>query len=226
MEDVEFIKREELLKSNGLISNDELTIICRAQIYKHFEYENYGFKERSIDDQLSQLKLDNGETLDSANLPDFTIKVGGTILKANKKILASKSNVFYDLFNCKPKSLQIPIVEINKYSVEAVKLMINYINGDDISGIENMASEIIAIADEYQLDILKYKASLYLSLNLTIKNVCERFMLGSKFSSKQLCASCRTFITNNYEALIQNKNWKNFVINNLQLVEKLSLKSI
>uniref|UniRef100_A0A0K0F6K5 BTB domain-containing protein n=1 Tax=Strongyloides venezuelensis TaxID=75913 RepID=A0A0K0F6K5_STRVS len=79
--------------------------------------------------------------------------------------------------------------------------MLRYIYTDDVSDMGNMANELVAIAVEYGLCRLKAFAVKYLCNDLTIENVCKRFIFSEKFSCEELKECCQKFINCNSEDL-------------------------
>uniref|UniRef100_A0A0K0FNX4 Speckle-type POZ protein-like (inferred by orthology to a human protein) n=1 Tax=Strongyloides venezuelensis TaxID=75913 RepID=A0A0K0FNX4_STRVS len=221
-----FIERDFLLnESNGLLINDKLTILCEAEIIE-VKSENHDNSETSINITIpqSKLPLDYGEMFESSFLTDCVIKTGNTKINAHKVILCARSSVFSDIFKNTLEKSQTSTIEIEGFSVEVVKEMLKYIYKDEVSNISNIASDVLAIADKYKLDRLKVIAAKSLCADLTIENVCKRFILSEKFSSKELKEFCQPFIINNAESLIKTKEWKKIVENHPFLVESLFLK--
>uniref|UniRef100_A0A0K0F6K4 BTB domain-containing protein n=1 Tax=Strongyloides venezuelensis TaxID=75913 RepID=A0A0K0F6K4_STRVS len=91
--------------------------------------------------------------------------------------------------------------------------MLRYIYTDDISDIKNMANEMLAITNEYELDKLKDIAVRHLCSDLNIENICERLILAETFSIDELKERCQKFIIGNPESLRRTKHMEEFIRN-------------
>uniref|UniRef100_A0A0N5C013 BTB domain-containing protein n=1 Tax=Strongyloides papillosus TaxID=174720 RepID=A0A0N5C013_STREA len=95
-----FIKRDFLLcKNNGLLINNEFTILLELSVVD--ELANHNYPRTPTSNRVAQLRfsLDIKNTFDSSILIDCIIKVKDTEINVHKAILAARSPVFYDIFN-------------------------------------------------------------------------------------------------------------------------------
>uniref|UniRef100_A0A0N5CBT9 Speckle-type POZ protein n=1 Tax=Strongyloides papillosus TaxID=174720 RepID=A0A0N5CBT9_STREA len=221
-----FVNRDFLFsKWSGLLVNDRLTILCETEIIE-LGPEKHDNSETSINITIpeSKLSLDYADMFGSPFFTDCSIKAEDTEIKVHKVILCARSSVFSDIFKNTLEKLQTNVIEIEGFSVEVVREMLKYIYKDEVSNIQSMAADVLAIADKFKLDRLKVIASKYLCGDLTIENACERFILSEKFSSQELKEFCQTFIIDNAEHLTTTKEWEELVKNHPFLVESLFLK--
>uniref|UniRef100_A0A0N5B3M8 MATH domain-containing protein n=1 Tax=Strongyloides papillosus TaxID=174720 RepID=A0A0N5B3M8_STREA len=224
----EFVKRDFLLnKSNGLLINDKLTIICEAEIID-LKTENCDNPETSINISIPQSKLllNYGNMFDSSLFADYIIKVGNTEIKVHKAVLASQSPVFYDILNSTSEESQKNIIEIKDFNAEVVKKMLKYIYKDEVSDIRDMEDEMFEIASKYELHRLKVISEQFMCNSLSIENVCERFALSDKYPTERLKEHCEELILKNLEFLIETSEWKKFVFVRPLLLESLFSKSL
>uniref|UniRef100_A0A0N5C3N5 BTB domain-containing protein n=1 Tax=Strongyloides papillosus TaxID=174720 RepID=A0A0N5C3N5_STREA len=224
-----FVKKDFLHnRSNGLLFNDELTIVCEAEITE-LKSENHDSTETSVKNittSHSQLPPDLGSTFDSHLLTDCILKVEDSEFKVHKAVLAAQSSTFCNIFNDTSENSQMNIIEIKDFRPEVVQGMLDYIYKDEVSNVRNMASEMLAIAAEYELDRLKAVAVECLRGDLTVENLCERLILSEKFSSKELEGSCQQFIFDNAENLRKTRNLEEIFKNHPSLAESLFWKSL
>uniref|UniRef100_A0A0N5C010 BTB domain-containing protein n=1 Tax=Strongyloides papillosus TaxID=174720 RepID=A0A0N5C010_STREA len=223
-----FVRKDFLLNdSNGLLINDKLTILCEIEIIDvKSEYHNN--PKTSINATIPQSKslLNYGKMLNSSLYSDCIIKVKDTEIKVHKVVLAAQSPIFSNILKSKLEESGTNVIEIENFRVEVVREMVKYIYTDEVSDIQNMANEVLEIADKYGLDRLKAISAQYLCRNLTIKNVCERFALSEKCSIQSLKECCMEFIIENDECLMETKEWKEFVLIHPLLLESLFLKAL
>uniref|UniRef100_A0A0N5CG76 BTB domain-containing protein n=1 Tax=Strongyloides papillosus TaxID=174720 RepID=A0A0N5CG76_STREA len=117
-----FIKKEFLLnESNGLLINDQLTILCEVEIMNHDNPET----SINVTIPRSKLSLDYANLFDSTLLYDCVIKVEDAEIQVHKAVLAARSPVFYDIFNSTSDQSQTNIIEIKDFRVDVVREMLN-----------------------------------------------------------------------------------------------------
>uniref|UniRef100_A0A0K0FG94 Speckle-type POZ protein-like (inferred by orthology to a human protein) n=1 Tax=Strongyloides venezuelensis TaxID=75913 RepID=A0A0K0FG94_STRVS len=222
-----FVKKSLLLdRSNGLLVNDKLTILCETEIFE-LKSENHDNPQTSMNISIPQSKLsfDYGNLYDSPSFYDCVIKVEDKKIKVLKAILAARSPAFHDIFTSASDEPQTNIVEIKDFSVEVVEKMLKYIYKDEVSDIEDMANEIFEIANKYKLDRLKAISEQFMCNSLTTDNVLERFALSDKYPTERLKKCCEELILKNMECLLKTKDWKKYIHSNPSLLGKLFLKS-
>uniref|UniRef100_A0A0N5C282 BTB domain-containing protein n=1 Tax=Strongyloides papillosus TaxID=174720 RepID=A0A0N5C282_STREA len=223
-----FVNRDFLLnESNGLLINNKLTIFCEAEI-SELRSENHDNSETSINITIPQSKLVSNycNMFESSLFTDCIIRVEGTEIKAHKAVLAAQSSVFYEVFCNSKEEAQTDVVEIKDFRSEVVREMLRYIYTENVSNIQNIAGDVLAIADRYKLDRLKAISERSLCYSLDIMNVCERFALSEKYSTGTLQECCQELILDNAAWLAKTKEWKKFVLVRPLLLESLFLKSL
>uniref|UniRef100_A0A0K0EYA7 Speckle-type POZ protein-like (inferred by orthology to a human protein) n=1 Tax=Strongyloides venezuelensis TaxID=75913 RepID=A0A0K0EYA7_STRVS len=103
----DFVKRSVLLsKSNGLLINEKLTILCELKIIDPDD------SEASINVVIpkSKLSLDYGKLFASSSFTDCIIKVKDSNIKVHKAVLATRSPVFHGIINSKSKNSQKNVI--------------------------------------------------------------------------------------------------------------------
>uniref|UniRef100_A0A0K0F353 Speckle-type POZ protein-like (inferred by orthology to a human protein) n=1 Tax=Strongyloides venezuelensis TaxID=75913 RepID=A0A0K0F353_STRVS len=223
----QFVKRDFLLnESNGLLTNNKLTIQCEAEI-TDLKTENHDNPQTSMNISTPQSKLsfDYGNLYDSSSFYDCVIKVEDTEIKSQKAILATRSPAFHDIFINASDESQTNIIEIKDFNVEVVEKMLKYIYKDEVSDIQDMANEIFEIANEYKLDGLKAISEQSMCDSLTIDNVLERFALSDKYPTERLKKCCEELIIKNIDHLKETEEWQKYIHSNPSLLERLLFKS-
>uniref|UniRef100_A0A0N5BHN7 BTB domain-containing protein n=1 Tax=Strongyloides papillosus TaxID=174720 RepID=A0A0N5BHN7_STREA len=240
-------------ESNGLLINDQLTILCEVKIIdpRHRNYdsseitypkteesdnieiidpktENHDNLDASINitTPQSKLSLDYGNMFDSSIFYDCVIKVEDTEIKVHKAVLAARSPVFYDIFNSTSDQSQTNIIEIRDFNIEVVREMLKYIYTDEVSDIQDMTNEMFEIANKYELDRLKAISEQSMCNSLSVENVLERFALSDKYPTERLKECCEELILKNLEYLTKTKEWEKFIFSCPSLLGSLFLKSL
>uniref|UniRef100_A0A0N5CBU0 BTB domain-containing protein n=1 Tax=Strongyloides papillosus TaxID=174720 RepID=A0A0N5CBU0_STREA len=218
-----FVKRSFLLnKSNGLLINEKLTILCELEIFDPND------SEASINVAIpkSKLSLDYGNMFDSPSFTDCIIKVEDTEIKVHKAVLAARSPVFHEIFNSKSRNSQKNVIKIETFPVEVVKEMLRYIYKDEVENIQNLAKEMFEISNKYKLQRLKAISERSMCRSLSIGNVCERFAFSETHMIESLRECCQELILKNLGCLIETNEWKEYVLARPLLLESLLLKSL
>uniref|UniRef100_A0A0N5BZA4 BTB domain-containing protein n=1 Tax=Strongyloides papillosus TaxID=174720 RepID=A0A0N5BZA4_STREA len=211
----------------GLLSNDKLKILCEAEIIE-VKSENNDNPETSINVTIPESKLlsDYSNLFDSTLFTDCIIRVGDTEIKVHRGILATRSPIFHKIFNSTPENSQTNVVQIEDFSVGAVREMLKYIYKDEVTNIQNMADEMYKISNKYELHRLKAISEQSMCNSLSIENVCERFALSETYPNEKLKDLCQEFILKNIECIIRTNKWKKHVLVRPLLLERLLLKSL
>uniref|UniRef100_A0A0N5BM38 Speckle-type POZ protein (inferred by orthology to a human protein) n=1 Tax=Strongyloides papillosus TaxID=174720 RepID=A0A0N5BM38_STREA len=223
-----FVKKDFLLnEANGLLSNDKLKILCEVEIIE-VKSENNDNRETSINVTIPESKLssDYSNLFDSTLFTDCIIRVGDTEIKVHRGILATRSPIFHKIFNSTPENSQTNVVQIEDFSVGAVREMLRYIYKDEVTNIQNMADEMYKISNKYELHRLEAISEQSMCNSLSIENVCERFSLSETYPNEKLKDLCQEFILKNIECIIRTNEWKKHVLVRPLLLESLLLKSL
>uniref|UniRef100_A0A0K0F349 Speckle-type POZ protein-like (inferred by orthology to a human protein) n=1 Tax=Strongyloides venezuelensis TaxID=75913 RepID=A0A0K0F349_STRVS len=224
----QFVKRDFLLnESNGLLTNNKLTIQCEAFI-SYLKTENHDNPEKTTNITIpqSKLSLDYGNMLDSPLFYDCVIKVEDTEIKVHKAVLAARSSVFCDILKGTSEELQTNIIEIKDFNVEVIKKMLKYIYTDEVSDIQNMANQMFEIANIYELDRLKAFSEQSMCDSLTTDNVLERFALSDKYPTEILKKCCEELIIKNIVFLKETEEWQKYIFTNPSLLNRLLFKCL
>uniref|UniRef100_A0A0N5B405 BTB domain-containing protein n=1 Tax=Strongyloides papillosus TaxID=174720 RepID=A0A0N5B405_STREA len=127
-------------------------------------------------------------------------------------MLACRSDVFYAMFSNKCRESQSHLIEMKDFPLEVVKEMITYIYTDTSPNLEVMTSEILAIAEKYNLGGLKVMAEDCLCNDLDMENVCEYLEIGEIYNADSLKEKCMDFICMNISGIVNTKSWNSLVI--------------
>uniref|UniRef100_A0A0K0FQ10 Speckle-type POZ protein-like (inferred by orthology to a human protein) n=1 Tax=Strongyloides venezuelensis TaxID=75913 RepID=A0A0K0FQ10_STRVS len=223
-----FVKKDLLMKkTDGLLFNDKLTILCEVEVID-LKSENNVNPETSISIKIpdSKLTADYGNLYDSSFFYDCIIKVENTEIQVHKAILAARSPVFCEILKDKSEASQTNIVEIKNFSTEIVRNMLKYIYTDEVSVIQEQANQIFEIANEYKLDRLKAFSEQSMCNSLTTDNVLERFALSDKYPTERLKECCEELILKNMNHLKETEEWEKLIVVRPKLLQSLLFKSI
>lgn len=188
------VKKNTVTDANSnLLVEDQLKIQCSLNI---------------LDGKINELPLLFQNNLESERLfhdkdfSDAILNVDGEELKVHKAILASKSPVFYAMFCNNTKEANDNLVEINDFSFDVIKDMVQYIYTGDVKDLEKHPEDLLAAADKYCIEGLKLLCCRYFHDNLNIENAVEYFLLSERHHLKNFACFVENFISDNlYEVL-------------------------
>uniref|UniRef100_A0A0N5BE46 BTB domain-containing protein n=1 Tax=Strongyloides papillosus TaxID=174720 RepID=A0A0N5BE46_STREA len=175
-----FIRIDYLLdQSSGLLINGNLVLSFEVFFINNNNIIKNHFATLFGNDKTLP-KPDNhlNQTLQEQQSADCIIVVGKYNFYVHKQKLINRSPVFCTMFKHELKESITGIIEIVDFDVDVVKEMLDYIYTDEAPNIKEMATDVLAIADKYELDGLKSMAKNCLFWNL-IQNNFANFLLSN-----------------------------------------------
>uniref|UniRef100_A0A0N5B2C3 Speckle-type POZ protein (inferred by orthology to a human protein) n=1 Tax=Strongyloides papillosus TaxID=174720 RepID=A0A0N5B2C3_STREA len=214
-----------LLQSNDneLLPNGDLTVGC--EIFYYCDRVNTaGFSKKSeINESVNVLLNDIAGMCESPKFSDCIINAEGCQFNVHRCILASRSEVFDSMLSDKQYEPIPTIIEINGFSSEVVDEMVRYLYTGTSPNMDedDMAYEMLEIAEKYNLKRLKFMAEESLLYNLSIEDACRCLVHSELHSSGFLKEWCLRFIYLNAENIVNTEEWKEVVNNHPSLVARL-----
>jgi len=213
--------------SNKFLSNGALKLKCNFSIYasevSHIQKENpKRFKgTTSLSTDLSSLWQDQ-------YLHDFMIKCEGKTFPCHKAILASRSKVFKAMLTQEESLERIKNeVEIKDCSHEALESFLEFLYTDGLADeTPYNSTELLILADKYNVASLKNKCELALSETLTNLNAIQLLSTASLISAKTLLKNAATYIAKNHRELVGSDDWAEMVKTNPQAMDAIFKASL
>uniref|UniRef100_A0A0N5B4K8 BTB domain-containing protein n=1 Tax=Strongyloides papillosus TaxID=174720 RepID=A0A0N5B4K8_STREA len=217
-----FINRSDLLKRKSkLLPGDRLTV-CFEIFYLCDDINTYGLsKATPIKEPLNIFLNDMSRMVDSSEYYDCIIKVGNHELNVHKCILDARSEVFRSALKRKRVEPESNIVEMNDFRLGVVKDMVNYLYTGKSPRIDEIATEMLEIAEKYKLEGLKMIATESLLRSLNVENVCEYLEKSELYSAEVLKEFCVRYIYLNAEEVVKYEKWRKIVNFYPLLLEKI-----
>ena len=154
----------------------------------------------------SDLAADISRFLTSSSNEDVTFIVGQREFPAHKLILAARSPVFAAMFEQEPLN-RIEIAEIQPDIFEA---LLRFICTDQVDNLtEETSKALLAAADRFSLDTLKWNCEEFLKQILTTANCCELLLLARSLEAINLKKSAIREIRCSAEEVMKTEEWKN-----------------
>ena len=127
---------------------------------------------------------------------------------AHKVILASKSPIFAKMFEHQMQESVNNHVVIDDIDPEVLKEMLVYTYIDQTSKIEEMADDLLYMADKYQLDHLKALCEQHLTCSLQVNNASRIVQLAFTHNAPQLRKNALKFIAKNAAEVRATEEWE------------------
>nr|CAD2143741.1 unnamed protein product [Meloidogyne enterolobii] len=186
------VSLKKLLKDNGA-----LVLCCEVEI----DYYN------PIDDlQINVYR----KMFEQEMFTDCVIKIGDQIINTHRCILAQNSEVFYNMFkqNGMIESLNREVF-ISDTSPECFRAMLEFFYSGNInkSLMENHVDDIFAVANKYQVELLKHECERFMCSKIDAKNISKYFNIIQLYGAPTLEKACKTYIQNN-KNFINSEEWK------------------
>uniref|UniRef100_A0A0K0FG82 Speckle-type POZ protein (inferred by orthology to a human protein) n=1 Tax=Strongyloides venezuelensis TaxID=75913 RepID=A0A0K0FG82_STRVS len=205
----QFFERNLLLDSDSkFLVNDTLTLGCKIFYFCGAENTVNTPTNNNGNESLNTFSNDFEKMLQTSKFRDCVIKVKDSEINTHRSILAGRSGTFDSILAGKQKESTPIVIEINDFSLEAVKAMIKYLYTDKLPEMDDMACEMLAIGNEYLLNELKSKAEESLINSLSKDNVCDHLVLSESNSAEVLQEWCLRFIYLNPEIMVDSSKWE------------------
>ncbi|EFX75919.1 hypothetical protein DAPPUDRAFT_26442, partial [Daphnia pulex] len=124
-----------------------------------------------------------GELYESKKFSDVVINVGGREFQAHKNILATRSQVFYAMFEHQTTEKLSNNVVIEDIDPDVFHELISYIYTGRmplVAKMDQMAIGLMAAADKYLLDQLKIECENHLIRQMSADNCLELLLLTDR----------------------------------------------
>merc|ERR1719290_253684 len=148
------------------------------------------------------------ELLQTGELADVDVTVGGRVFRCHKAILGARSPVLKAAFVHNMVEKATGKINIDGIESNTVEDMLKYIYGGKIENLEDKATKLLAAADQYDLKLLKKKCEELLCKSLNISNCLDYLILADMHSTDILKPLVIKFVVENSREVVTQENWK------------------
>uniref|UniRef100_A0A8D8MGS4 Speckle-type POZ protein-like A n=1 Tax=Culex pipiens TaxID=7175 RepID=A0A8D8MGS4_CULPI len=159
--------------------------------------------------------------LQSEQFAELTITAGQQIFRAHKTILVARSTVFAAMFQHDMQESQrneFTIVDVEPKVFEEV---LRFIYTDKVKELPQMAHELLAAADKYDLARLKVMCEIQLFEGISAESATKTLIFADLHRAKELKARAIEFLSRNLKAV---SNWVEFCREKPDLVAEIMEK--
>ena len=130
---------------------------------------------------------------------DFKIESeDGVEIPCHRVFLASRSNVFFTMFESQMKEASEGKIKLN-YNSEVLQSFVDFFYESSVKAdiLLKYHEEFLNLSEQYDLELLKLLTEYVLIKNLSVQNMAEYFMLADLFNAQELRDAARKFLINN-----------------------------
>ncbi|GAB2289897.1 hypothetical protein Dimus_024198 [Dionaea muscipula] len=140
----------------------------------------------------------------SDDLPDAPIL-------ANKFVLASRSPVFKAMLKTAMEESISGTIKISDVTHDSLNAFVNYLYTADVFLDEKIASDLLVLADKYQVKHLNELCQRYLVSILNWDNSVSNYCFAYKYSAEKLLEASLSIITNNMDKFMNGDDYRELV---------------
>ena len=220
-------KNDQPVLCNVSLNNFHTCVFCEVAIL----YMDSGLDELYTCHKLSHLSLPNtiGKDLKAVlsfdatekqkNFSDISLVVSRNqenkednlapvTFPVHKAILAARSPVFAKMFEHEMQESLTSRVELSDIDPEVVKEMLVYIYTGRVPKIEEMANDLLYVADKYKLHHLKSLCKQHLTYKLQVNNAARIIQLAYLHNAWTLRKNALQFISMHVAEVRATKEWE------------------
>lgn len=155
----------------------------------------------------STLVTNLASLLQNDQFADLTISVSSETFRAHKALLVARSSVFAAMFQHDMQEAQRNQITIKDMEPKVFREVLRFIYTDQVEGLTQMACELLAAADRYDLARLKVMCEIALFEGITVGSATKTLIFADLHRAKELKAGAIQFIGQHMKAMA---NWGEF----------------
>ena len=166
---------------------------------------------KMIEFQLKKkLSHDFAKYLKDPDSSDVILYVDNVVYPAHKFVLLDRSPVFAAMFQHDMAESRMNAVDIPHIKINVFELALKFIYTGDVNGVELFASELLAFADQYQLEQLKDRCEDVMIDKLSHLNALNYLVLADLHYASKLKETAVEYINENKKMLTATPEMKDF----------------
>lgn len=207
--------RENILRvENRLLGEDQsLNIRVEVTVFGEVKATNPSLEPKFVsysDTQLNKFGLshDLASLFEKKKHCDMTIIAKDNVqIPCHKAILISRSDVFEAMFDHETKEKKSNEVDIDDLEPIVLKEMLRFMYTDTIPNIARHATDLLIVADRFNLGKLKMLCEDHLVEKISIKDVGAFLTYSDMANAAKLKTACLEFVAANPVEVIANESW-------------------
>uniref|UniRef100_A0A0E0JA21 BTB domain-containing protein n=1 Tax=Oryza nivara TaxID=4536 RepID=A0A0E0JA21_ORYNI len=177
--------------------------------------------KREIDDLRSRLHFLRlpSPSLDASSLSHSDLLLHA--IPAHRVILASRSPVFRAMLENEMEESRSGIIKIYDVSYDVLRAFVHYMYTAEALLDEQMASDLLVLAEKYEVKNLKAYCEKFLTSKVSNDNAITHYAFAHRHSAKQLLETSLAAIMDNMSTLADREEYKELVEKDPRLVVEI-----
>ncbi|XP_049946537.1 uncharacterized protein LOC126439757 [Schistocerca serialis cubense] len=159
--------------------------------------------------------------LESGKGADVTLVVGDSHLPAHSVILAARSPVFDAMLRNNMLEATSRLIKITDVQEAVLQQMLLFIYTDTVPELERFAAQLLAVADKYDLPLLKRRCASRMALDLSVENAAATALVATLHRCPELRSAAVEFIARHPE-VITGSDWAQLLRENAEAAADIS----
>ena len=205
------IKRDIILSDPPrYLPGGKLTVLCTLHYLQPEAYT----------DTMDQPEMVScmGNVLNEGLFSDVIVVADEREFPVHRAILAQRSNVFRAMFEVDMAEKRDNRVVIEDLSASAISDLLTFIYTDSAPNIKELAQELLAAAEKYNIPRLKAVCETELAKCLNIDNVIDRLIESETYRAFQLKDAALQWIAKHAPDVVNTESWESFSEQHPELV--------
>jgi hypothetical protein len=178
----------------------------------------------SMINDRSQLQLisELSKSFKHGNFADVEVVCQDKVFKCHRLILSARSPVFRAMFLNNTVEVPARKVEIEDLQPNILEAMLLFIYSGSVPNLAEVAGELLAAAEKYQLDHLKTLCEDELIKATNLGNAIIHLQLGDTYQAKDLKRRAMDLVAVNLKDMLNNPEWKEQLISQPDLLAEVA----
>ena len=201
-----------------LLPNGNLTIVCDLTVFgPEVTQSGSKFPDEKltpVDNSLKKMSEQFGTLFGNKKFSDVKIRCGKVEFYCHKIILSGRSPVFDAMFQSDMIENYLEEVVVNNFKPEVVQEMLHYIyTGAPSTGnvMDEIGKDLLAAADQYQLDTLKNICEEKLCSSLEVSNSVELLVVANLYEASKLRRMALRLVAQNMDTIVNSDVYKDLL---------------
>ncbi|XP_054798059.1 BTB/POZ domain-containing protein At4g08455 [Prosopis cineraria] len=151
---------------------------------------------------------------ETSDLPSLTVP-------AHKVVLVSRSPVFRAMLENDMEERRSGTIKISDVSYNALRAFVDYLYTAEACLDDQMACELLVLAEKYQVKHLKAYCEKYLMARLNWEKAVANYAFAHRHNAKQLLDASLGLITDNMDKLSKREEYEDLVESNPRIVVEI-----
>lgn len=163
----------------------------------------------------------------SGKFHDTIIKVKGQEIRTHKNILSLRSPIFEDMLRKNNTGCDMCVITDEGSNPEVFKEFLSFLYSGKLENVSvDNVIEFYNIADEYQVNEVKYKCVEFMMSNMSDKHFCDFIAFAVEHGEIHLLNSATDFFIKHSENIIETAKWWSFHKKYRTVASKLYRKTL